>query len=165
MFQIEKFGDPNGIVQFSESVLGEQVFNESRDDEGPFNITLPVIRRQGVVGDITVRPGTFPLISSVVMALYLPPPQVLWQMESDSDMTGDFLSVSGSVRLRHGQREAEIVLRLLPDAVPELEELYTILLTAVEGGATLARDQTLITTHIRSAVIRQDWPALSKSTG
>lgn len=92
----------------------------------------------------------------LVIALYSRPPQVHWQIESDSDMTGDFLSVSGSVGILHGQREAEIVLRLMPDSVPELEELYIILLTAVEGGATLAQDPTLITTHIRLVVLRQD---------
>lgn len=48
-----------------------------------------------------------------------------------------------------GQREAEIVLSLMPDTVPELEELYVVLLTAVEGGATLAQDPDLIKTHIR----------------
>lgn len=79
VFQIEKFGDPNGVVQFSESALREQVFNESRDDEGPFNISLPVIRREGVMGDITVRPEKLPLTgrpgSGVgVMALYFPSP-------------------------------------------------------------------------------------------
>ncbi|XP_029685938.1 LOW QUALITY PROTEIN: adhesion G-protein coupled receptor V1 [Takifugu rubripes] len=125
--KIEKFGDPNGVVQFSESALREQVFNESRDDEGPFNISLPVIRREGVMGDITVH----------------------WQIESDSDITGDFLTLSGSVRILQDQREAEIVLRLMPDSVPELEELYIVLLTGVEGGARLAQDPAFITTHIR----------------
>lgn len=86
---------------------------------------------------------------------FIPPPQVHWQVQSDSDITGDFLSVSGSVRILQDQREAEIVLRLMPDSVPELEELYIILLTAVEGGATLAQDPALITTHIRLVVIRQ----------
>lgn len=64
-------------------------------------------------------------------------------------MTGDFLAVSGAVRILQDQREAEIVLRLMPDSVPELEELYVVLLTAVEGGATLAQDPASITTRIR----------------
>lgn len=76
-----------------------------------------------------------------------------WQIQSDSDIAGDFLTISGSVRVLEGKREAEIVLSLMPDTVPELEELYIILLTAVEGGATLAQDPNLIKTHIRFVVI------------
>lgn len=76
-----------------------------------------------------------------------------WQIQSDSDAAGDFLTLSGSVTLLEGQREAEIVLILMPDTVPELDELYVVLLTAVEGGATLDQDQSLIKTHIRFVVI------------
>ena len=64
-------------------------------------------------------------------------------------MAGDFLALSGSVIILEGQREAEIVLRLMPDTVPELEELYNVRLTAVEGGATLDANPNLISTHIR----------------
>lgn len=81
-----------------------------------------------------------------------------WQVWSDSDVAGDFLGLSGSVTLLEGQREAEIVLALMPDTVPELEEVYSILLTAVEGGATLDQDPDLIKTHIRFVAIdRHDW--------
>lgn len=52
--QIEKFGDPNGIVQFTPDALREHVYNESTEAEGPFNISLLVIRREGVMGNITV---------------------------------------------------------------------------------------------------------------
>lgn len=52
--QIEKFGDPNGIVQFTEDALHERVYNESTEAEGPFNISLSVTRREGVMGNITV---------------------------------------------------------------------------------------------------------------
>lgn len=77
------------------------------------------------------------------------PTQVHWRIQSDSDVAGDFLTLSGSVTLLEGQREAEIVLLLMPDAVPELEELYTILLTAVEGGATLDQDPDVVKAHVR----------------
>lgn len=80
-------------------------------------------------------------------------PQVHWQIQSDSDMTGDFLAIAGSVVIREGQREADIVLSLMPDTVPELEELYTVRLVAVEGGATLNANPNLITTHIRCVVV------------
>lgn len=52
--QIEKFGDPNGIIQFSEEALQERVYNESTEEEGPLNISLSVKRREGVMGNITV---------------------------------------------------------------------------------------------------------------
>lgn len=84
---------------------------------------------------------------------FILPSQVHWQIQSDSDFAGDFLTLSGSVTLLEGQREAEIILNLMPDTVPELEELYIILLTAVEGGATLDQDPNLIKTHVRSVVI------------
>ncbi|XP_074526084.1 adhesion G-protein coupled receptor V1 [Halichoeres trimaculatus] len=125
--KIEKFGDPNGIVQFTVDALRERVYNESTEAEGPLNISLLVTRREGVMGNITV----------------------LWQIQSDSDMTGDFLALAGSVMIFEGQREAEIILSLMPDTVPELEELYTVQLTAVEGGATLDNNPNLIKTHIR----------------
>ncbi|KAI3372466.1 hypothetical protein L3Q82_022949 [Scortum barcoo] len=125
--KIEKFGDPNGIVQFTEAALQEHVYNESTEAEGPFNITLLIRRREGVIGNITVH----------------------WQIQSDSDIAGDFLAIAGSVIILEGQRDAEIVLRLMDDTVPELEELYTVQLTAVEGGATLDANPNLIRTHIR----------------
>lgn len=65
--QIEKFGDPNGVVRFGESALGERVLDEAGDGEGPLDISLPVVRREGVVGDITVRPGELPLIEPARM--------------------------------------------------------------------------------------------------
>ncbi|XP_070820196.1 adhesion G-protein coupled receptor V1 isoform X2 [Chaetodon trifascialis] len=125
--KIEKFGDPNGIVQFTEDALRERIYNESTEAEGPFNISLSVTRREGVMGNITVH----------------------WQIQSDSDLAGDFLALAGSVMILEGQREAEIVLSLMPDTVPELEELYTVQLTAVEGGATLDANPNSIRAHIR----------------
>lgn len=75
--------------------------------------------------------------------------QVHWQIQSNSDITGDFQAFTGSVMILEGYREAEIILRLMPDAVPELEELYILQLTAVEGGGTLDANPNLIRTHIR----------------
>ncbi|XP_026177361.1 adhesion G-protein coupled receptor V1 isoform X2 [Mastacembelus armatus] len=125
--KIEKFGDPNGIVQFTKDALQERVYNESSEAEGPLNISLLITRREGVMGNVTVH----------------------WQIQSDSDITGDFLAIAGSVMIVEGQREAEIVLKLMPDTVPELEELYTVRLIAVEGGATLEANPYLIRTSIR----------------
>ncbi|KAF7200055.1 adhesion G-protein coupled receptor V1 isoform X2 [Nothobranchius furzeri] len=125
--KIEKFGDPNGIVQFTTDALRERVINESTEAEGPRNLSLLITRREGVMGNITVH----------------------WQVQSDSDITGDFLASSGSVMIPEGQREAAITLSLMPDTVPELEELYILQLTSVEGGATLDANPNLTRTHIR----------------
>ncbi|XP_070689817.1 adhesion G-protein coupled receptor V1 [Pempheris klunzingeri] len=125
--KIEKFGDPNGIVQFTEDALRERVYNESTEAEGPFSVSLSITRREGVMGNITVH----------------------WQIQSDSDITGDFLALAGTVMILEGQRAAEIVLSLMPDTVPELEELYIVRLTAVKGGATLDANPNLISTRIR----------------
>lgn len=57
--QIEKFGDPNGRVQFTEEDLRERVYSEPTDREGPLNISLLITRREGVMGNITVRPPRY----------------------------------------------------------------------------------------------------------
>lgn len=77
-------------------------------------------------------------------------------MQSDSDTAGDFLALTGSVVIQEGQREAEIVLNLKPDTVPELEELYILQLTSVEGGATLDPNPNLIRAHIRFVISQLD---------
>lgn len=76
-----------------------------------------------------------------------------WRIQSDSDIAGDFLALAGSVMILEGQRQAEIVLSLMPDTVPELEELCIVQLTAVEGGATLDANPNLIRTRIRFVVM------------
>ncbi|XP_055742122.1 adhesion G-protein coupled receptor V1 isoform X1 [Salvelinus fontinalis] len=126
--KIEKFGDPNGIVQFTEEDLRERVYSEPTDREGPLNISFLITRREGVMGNITVH----------------------WQILSDSDTSGDFSDLSGSVVILEGQRGAEVVLALLPDAVPELEELYTLRLSAVEGGATLDANRSSTRLRVRA---------------
>jgi len=88
-------------------------------------------------------------VARLNISLLVLTPQVRWQIQSDSDIEGDFLALGGSVLILEGQRDAEIVLSLMPDTVPELEELYTVQLTAVEGGATLDANHNLLRTRIR----------------
>lgn len=52
--QIQKFGDPNGIVQFAPESLIEKNYTEPSAVEGPQSITLFVRRIQGTLGNITV---------------------------------------------------------------------------------------------------------------
>lgn len=75
-----------------------------------------------------------------------------WRIQSDSDTAGDFLALTGSVMIQEGQREAEIVLKLMPDTVPELEELYILQLSFVEGGGTLDAKPNLIRARIRFVI-------------
>ncbi|XP_066038594.1 adhesion G-protein coupled receptor V1 [Chamaea fasciata] len=116
---IEKFGDPNGIVQFAPESLTENNYAEPSGDEGPQNITLSVKRIQGILGNITVY----------------------WEICSEFDITGDFLETEGSVLIADQQSTAEIIIYLLPDDVPELDENYEVRLISVEGGADLDHEK------------------------
>ncbi|XP_053084899.1 adhesion G-protein coupled receptor V1 isoform X1 [Pangasianodon hypophthalmus] len=126
--RIAKFGDPNGIVQFTEQDLRERVYSEPADHEGPLNISLLITRREGVMGNITV----------------------FWEILSDTDTTGDFLTLHGSATILAGQRLAEIILTLLPDPVPELEEVYTVRLSSVDGGAELDVNRSSVRLRVRA---------------
>ncbi|KAH0628079.1 hypothetical protein JD844_008789 [Phrynosoma platyrhinos] len=112
---ILKFGDPNGIVQFAPESLSPEYYDEPSVSEGPLNITLFIKRIQGIMGNIMVH----------------------WQLSSDSDTTDDFFTTTGSVLIPDQQRTSEIVLYLLPDDVPELDEHYVVQITSVEGGADM----------------------------
>ncbi|KAM4753534.1 adhesion G-protein coupled receptor V1 isoform 2-T3 [Cyanocitta cristata] len=116
---IEKFGHPNGIVQFAPESLTEINYAEPSADEGPQSITLFVKRFQGILGNVTVY----------------------WEICSESDITGDFLETEGSVVIADQQSTAEIIIYLLPDDVPELDENYEVKLIAVEGGADLDHEK------------------------
>ncbi|NWV12723.1 GPR98 protein, partial [Ptilonorhynchus violaceus] len=116
---IEKFGDPNGIVQFAPESLTESNYEEPSGDEGPRSITLFVKRIQGILGNITVY----------------------WEICSESDISGDFLQTEGSVVIADQQSTAEVIIYLLPDDVPELDENYVVQLISVEGGADLDHEK------------------------
>ncbi|NWQ77266.1 GPR98 protein, partial [Columbina picui] len=118
---IQKFGDPNGIVQFAPESLTEKNFTEPSAVEGPQSIALFVRRIQGTVGNITVY----------------------WEINSESDITGDFLRTEGSVVIADQQSTAEIIIYLLPDDVPELDENYVVQLISVEGGADLDQEKII----------------------
>ncbi|KAJ7406541.1 G-protein coupled receptor 98 isoform X1 [Willisornis vidua] len=118
---IEKFGDPNGIVQFCPESLTESNYTEPSGDEGPQSITLFIKRIQGTLGNITVY----------------------WEIHSESDITGDFLKTEGSVVIADQQSTAGIIIYLLPDDIPELDENYVVQLISVEGGADLDRKKSI----------------------
>ncbi|NWY04075.1 GPR98 protein, partial [Nothoprocta ornata] len=119
---IQKFGDPNGIVQFAPESLSERNFTEPSAVEGPQKIVLHVRRIQGTLGSITVY----------------------WEICSDSDISSDFLQKEGSVVMADQQSVTEIVIYLLPDDVPELDETYVVQLISVEGGADLDQEKRIL---------------------
>ncbi|XP_008059253.2 G-protein coupled receptor 98 [Carlito syrichta] len=112
---IQKFGDPNGVVQFAPDSLSKKIYSEPAALEGPLIITFFVKRIKGTFGEITVS----------------------WELSSEFDFTEDFLSTSGFFAIADGESEASFDVHLLPDDVPEIEEEYEIRLVSVQGGAEL----------------------------
>ncbi|OCU02316.1 adhesion G-protein coupled receptor V1 [Xenopus laevis] len=116
---IKKFGDPNGIIQFAPESLLLKNYTEPEVTEGPLNITLPLKRVQGTMGNLTIH----------------------WQLSSASVIQGDFAALMGWVIIPEKHNSAEIIIQLLPDDEPELDETCMVLLTSVEGGADLDNDK------------------------
>ncbi|XP_059825311.1 adhesion G-protein coupled receptor V1 [Hypanus sabinus] len=119
LLTVQKFGNPNGIVQFIEDSLYMKTYLEPSNQEELLNISFFITRIKGTMGDVKVN----------------------WQLWSDADMTGDFLTINGSVTILELQQNAEISVQLLADDVPEVDEIYIIRLTSVEGGADINEDK------------------------
>ncbi|KAM9330953.1 adhesion G-protein coupled receptor V1 [Gastrophryne carolinensis] len=119
---IQKFGDPNGIVQFAAGSLLKKNYTEPQANEGALNISLSIKRVQGTLGNLTVY----------------------WQLTSLSDIKGDFTMTSGWIVIPDKQNSAEIIIQLLPDDIPELDELCMVQLTSVEGGADLDNERSVV---------------------
>ncbi|XP_031794624.1 adhesion G-protein coupled receptor V1 [Sarcophilus harrisii] len=117
---IQKFGDPNGIVQFAPESLSKKNYIEPSTLEGPLSITFFVKRVQGVTGNITVY----------------------WELSSEFDITGDFLATRGFFMIADGETEASFDIQLLPDDVPEIDENYVIQLISVDGGAEMDKEKS-----------------------
>ncbi|XP_036619299.1 adhesion G-protein coupled receptor V1 [Trichosurus vulpecula] len=117
---IQKFGDPNGIVQFAPESLSKKNYIEPSTLEGPLSITFFVKRIQGVTGNITVY----------------------WELTSEFDIIGDFLATRGFFMIADGETEANFDIQLLPDDVPEIDEDYVVQLVSVDGGAELDKEKS-----------------------
>ncbi|XP_038661208.1 adhesion G-protein coupled receptor V1 isoform X3 [Scyliorhinus canicula] len=126
LLTILKFGNPNGVVQFTEGSLGIKTYLEPSNQEELLNITFFITRTKGTIGDVKVH----------------------WLLQSDSDMTGDFLTSSGTVMILDMQSNAEINVQLLADDIPELDEVYIIRLISVEGGADLNKEKHSSRFHV-----------------
>ncbi|KAM4875921.1 adhesion G-protein coupled receptor V1 [Thomomys bottae] len=118
---IQKFGEPNGVVQFAPVSLSKKTYVEPLAGEGPLVITLFVRRVKGTFGEI----------------------KVYWELSSDFDITGDFLSTNGFFTVADGEREASFAIHLLPDDTPEIEETCAVQLVSVEGGGGLDQENCI----------------------
>ncbi|XP_048187347.1 adhesion G-protein coupled receptor V1 [Perognathus longimembris pacificus] len=118
---IQKFGDPNGVVHFAPVSLSKKTYAEPLAEEGPLIITLFVRRVKGTFGEIKVN----------------------WELSSDFDITGDFLSTNGFFTMADGESEASFDVHLLPDDTPEIEEAYVVQLVSVEGGGKLDQENCI----------------------
>ncbi|XP_036063369.1 adhesion G-protein coupled receptor V1 [Onychomys torridus] len=112
---VQKFGDPNGVVQFAPESLSKKTYSEPPLSDGPTLISFHVTRARGRSGEITVH----------------------WELSSEFDITGDFLFTSGFFPIADGESEASFDVHLLPDDIPEMQEEYAVRLVSVEGGAEL----------------------------
>lgn len=70
--------------------------------------------------------------------------QVYWELSSEFDITGDFLSTKGIFTIADGDSEASFDVHLLPDDIPEIEEVYVLQLVSVKGGAKLDTEKCVI---------------------
>ncbi|CAH6787485.1 Adgrv1 [Phodopus roborovskii] len=112
---VQKFGDPNGVIHFAPESLAKKTYSEPPLSVGPTVISFLVTRTKGFSGEITVH----------------------WELSSEFDITGDFLSTNGSFPIADGESEASFDVHLLPDDTPEIQEEYAVQLVSVEGGAEL----------------------------
>ncbi|XP_045141134.1 adhesion G-protein coupled receptor V1 [Echinops telfairi] len=118
---VQKIGDPNGVIQFAPESLSEKTYSEPLASEGPLSIAFFVHRVKGTVGEITVY----------------------WELSSEFDIAGDFLSTKGFFSIADGESEVRFEVHLLPDDTPEIEEHYVVQLVSAEGGAGLDPDKCI----------------------
>ncbi|GFR83307.1 G-protein coupled receptor 98-like, partial [Elysia marginata] len=115
--KIERFGDPNGVVEFTEAATTERQILEP---EGTSLATL--------VFELTRKTGT-----GVVGTI-----EIFWEVRPASPSEkADVQQTEGSIVMTEGQRDAQIVVNILPDDIPELTEQFSVVLVRVEGGAIL----------------------------
>ncbi|KAL8615958.1 hypothetical protein ACOMHN_034634 [Nucella lapillus] len=113
---VEKFGDPNGIIEFTGVAL---VARELQEPEGttPQPVGFPVIRQTGTGSEGVLK--------------------IHWEVGGPSGPITDVSPQNGTLLLGDGVRQGQITLQIVPDDVPELTEEFTVVITYVEGGADL----------------------------
>ncbi|XP_048584248.1 adhesion G-protein coupled receptor V1 isoform X2 [Nematostella vectensis] len=104
-----------GVIGFSES--GEVSVSEGAASP----VSLKLIRALGSFGPVSVD----------------------WKVSSGPSLgTDDFITTSGTVSFQDGQIEANLVLNIKSDDVPENDEVFTVKLATANGGAELNASYT-----------------------
>ncbi|XP_041376199.1 adhesion G-protein coupled receptor V1-like [Gigantopelta aegis] len=113
--KIQKFGDPNGIVQFN--MAAQTVREVEEPNSGTLDLVFPITRKAGtgIVGNI----------------------QIFWEVRGPTGLAPDVQPQNGSTFLANERRSGQITLKILSDDVPELTESFTLAMTRVKGGAEL----------------------------
>lgn len=121
---IAQMGMPYGIIGFFGDALQTQFVEEQEISQ---TLSLPLSRTMGTIATVSV----------------------FFEVDS-SGSSMDVAPTSGSVTFVPGQAQASLVLTILPDLDPELEETYTVRLTEVTGGASINTLADVSTFIIRS---------------
>ncbi|KAL1783722.1 G-protein coupled receptor 98 [Sigmodon hispidus] len=112
---IEASDDPYGLFGFQNTkfIVEEPEFNSVR-------VSLPVIRNSGTLGNVSVQ----------------------WVATINGQLaTGDLRVVSGNVTFAPGETIQTLLLEVLADDVPEIEEVIQLQLTDSSGGGTIGFDR------------------------
>ncbi|KAM4707152.1 adhesion G-protein coupled receptor V1 [Discoglossus pictus] len=104
---IEDSDDAHGVFEFSHESL---YLNTTEPEYGYSPVIFKVFRNYGA-------------LSKVILS---------WKIESDP--SGDLAFSSGNVTFEIGQQSANLTIHVSPDDVPELDKVFTILITNVSSG-------------------------------
>ncbi|KAL2779432.1 adhesion G-protein coupled receptor V1 precursor [Daubentonia madagascariensis] len=112
---IEASDDPYGLFgfQITKLIVEEPEFNSVK-------VILPIIRNSGTLGNVTVQ----------------------WVATINGQLaTGDLRVVSGNVTFVPGETIQTLLLEVLADDVPEIEEVIQVQLTDASDGGTIGLDR------------------------
>lgn len=105
--------DPYGAFEFEPSLVAVDEMNE--------NITVHVVRRQGIVGRTRVYYASVPWNTSVDDIMYI-----------RAKESQDYLPVSGFIDFQPNQTMGTFVLTIMDDVIPEGNETIVVNLTSVK---------------------------------
>ena len=124
---VSQVGMPFGEIAFFGDALQLQRVSEQE------TLTLPLIRTEETVGATVV----------------------LFTVTGDTPPDSEVSPFSGNVSFGTGQSQADLVLVILADSLPELEETYTVTLREATGGAAINP-----LAAVSTFVIRYTWAAI-----
>ncbi|NXI47503.1 GPR98 protein, partial [Galbula dea] len=104
---IEASDDAHGVFEFSTESLS---VNGTEPEDEDSNVVLQVVRTHGALSQVTLH----------------------WIIACD--LTKDLVSTDGNVTFDVGQVRANITVQVSPDEVPELDKMFSVLITNVSSG-------------------------------